>query len=110
MKYLVVLIVIATFVSSGIFKHFFFLEDISLHHCILGFAHLNCQVCGQGGSGVCTDVNDNGESKECPGETHVCLYSEVRKLTKDSYIVFLARKFKHPIMYSLQILEKKLTF
>merc|ERR1712004_595946 len=59
MKYLVVLFVIATFASSG-------------------FAHLHCQVCGQDGSvGVCADVNDNGESKECPGETDVCLYSEL---------------------------------
>ena len=50
-----------------------------LHHFILGFAHLNCQVCGV--EGVCTDVSDNGSTKECLGETDVCLYSEVRKLT-----------------------------
>merc|ERR1712004_119792 len=49
---------IATFVSSG-------------------FAHLSCQICGQDGSGVCTDVNDNGKSGECSAETDVCLYSEV---------------------------------
>ena len=34
-----------------------------------------CQVCGDG-TGICTDVNDNGQAKECPGETDVCLYSE----------------------------------
>ena len=46
-----------------------------LNQFILGFAHLSCQVCGDG-SGVCTDINDNGQAKECPGETDVCIYSE----------------------------------
>ena len=64
-----------------------------LHICILGFAHLSCQVCGEG-SGVCTDVSDNGKAQECMGESDVCLYSEVRKLVKDSSTV-LTRKFKY---------------
>ena len=34
---------------------------------------LKCQVCG-GGTGICTNADDNGESKECSKGLDACYY------------------------------------
>ena len=43
---------------------------------------LKCQVCG-GGTGICTNADDNGESTECANGFNACIYYQAEQGGQD---------------------------